>query len=136
MSKPTIPVACAIIERGGLILAVQRKAGEHLSLKWEFPGGKIEMGESPEQCIVREIWEELDLEIGIISEGPEIQHEYSGAIILMKSFRCQILDGIITLNEHENFTWLKPAELTTLDWAEADVPIVRWIEKQTLSEGQ
>ncbi|MCA0445675.1 MAG: (deoxy)nucleoside triphosphate pyrophosphohydrolase [Bacteroidetes bacterium] len=136
MSKPTIPVACAIIERGGLILAVQRKAGEHLSLKWEFPGGKIEMGESPEQCIVREIWEELDLDIGIISEGPEIQHEYSGAIILMKSFRCQILDGIITLNEHENFTWLKPAELNTLDWAEADVPIVRWIEKQTLSEGQ
>lgn len=135
MTKPTIPVACAIIERGGLILAVQRKAGEHLSLKWEFPGGKIEMGELPEQCIVREIWEELDLEIGIISEGPEIQHEYSGAIILMKSFRCQILDGIITLNEHENFTWLKPAELTNLDWAEADVPIVKWMEKQALTEG-
>ncbi|MBN8706096.1 MAG: (deoxy)nucleoside triphosphate pyrophosphohydrolase [Bacteroidetes bacterium] len=135
MTKSAIDVTCAIIERGGLILAVQRKAGKHLSLKWEFPGGKIETGESAEHCIVREIREELSLEIGILSDGPEVFHQYDSTSIRMKSFRCQILDGIIRLNEHENFIWLKPAELNKLDWAEADVPIVRWMERQGLTEG-
>lgn len=136
MTKPTLLVTCAIIERGGLILAVQRKAGKHLSLKWEFPGGKIEKGETPEACVIREIKEELNLEIGILSEGPEVRHDYSGAIIEMKSFRCQILDGLIELNEHENFIWLKPSELHTLDWAEADLPLVRWMENQVTGKNE
>jgi len=127
MSKPVLDVTCAVIEKDGLILAVQRKPGGHLSLKWEFPGGKTESGETPEDCIVREIREELNLTIRIIRKGPLVDHDYGPVLIRMQSFLCGILEGDLVLTDHTAYLWSDPSGLAGLDWAAADLPVVRWV---------
>ncbi len=128
MSKPVLGVTCAVIEKDGLILAVQRKSGGHLSLKWEFPGGKTEPGETPEDCIVREIREELNLTIRIIRKGPLVDHDYGPVLIRMQSYLCGILEGDLVLTDHADFLWLLPEHLSGLDWAAADLPVVGWVK--------
>jgi 8-oxo-dGTP diphosphatase len=120
-----IHVTCAIIERDGLILAAQRSAVMSMPLKWEFPGGKIEPGESAEECLLREIAEELDIRIRIARTLPSHTHHYPAFSITLYPFVCFIEPGEITLHEHAAFVWRQPHELDSLDWAEADVPVVR-----------
>jgi 8-oxo-dGTP diphosphatase len=124
MNTRGIHVACAIIERNGLVLAAQRSVSMSLPLKWEFPGGKIDPGESPEQCLKRELMEELGITIAV---GPALKpatHSYPTFTVTLYPFICAIETGEITLHEHAAIAWLPPEELFSLDWAEADGPIL------------
>jgi len=120
-----IHVACAIIEQGGTVLATQRSAGMTMPLKWEFPGGKIGQGETPPECLVREVWEELGVVIKVGSSLTPRTHAYADFMVTLYPFLCTILSGTITLHEHADSVWLRPVDLPTLDWAEADWPILK-----------
>ena len=124
MSKKTMRVACAIIEHNGKVLAVQRSERMSLPLKWEFPGGKIKQGESPEQCVVREVFEELDLKIAVGQSLPRVSHVYPDFSVTLYPFICAIVSGEITLREHKALFWLSSSALQSLDWVEADFPIL------------
>ena len=122
-----IQVSCAIIvSEDRKILVTQRSAGMSLPLKWEFPGGKIEKEESSEQTIVREIKEELNIEISISNKLPSVTHHYENFSIILIPFICKIEQGEIKLTEHQAFRWLNPNKLLDLDWAEADIPVARY----------
>lgn len=117
-------VACAIIENQGLVLAAQRSAAMHLPLKWEFPGGKIKNRESPESCLRRELQEELGIAVRVLEALSPTIHRYPTFTVCLHPFCCIIESGTPTLHEHAAIVWLQPAELHTLDWAEADLPII------------
>jgi 8-oxo-dGTP diphosphatase len=120
-----IHVACAIIERDGLVLAAQRKEGMRLALKWEFPGGKIDAGESPEECLKRELIEEMGIHISIGHPLDPVTHQYPFFTVTLYPFVSTILSGEIILYEHAAMKWLPPEELLSLDWAEADIPLIK-----------
>lgn len=122
----TIEVVAGIIENDGKILCMQRDQGKHdyISFKWEFPGGKIEIGETKEQALVRELQEEMELDVEVVGHFLDIEHQYPDFIIKMYCFRCNTEDLNFKLNVHKDFKWLPKEELLTLDWAEADKPIV------------
>lgn len=125
MSAGTIDVSCAVIvDQDGRILATQRSSTMPLPLKWEFPGGKVEPGETAEQSLIREIKEELDIDIEITGQLPSNIHAYDTKTIRLIPFTCRITYGTICLKEHQAFRWLAPHELEDLDWAEADVEVV------------
>jgi 8-oxo-dGTP diphosphatase len=124
MSKKTMRVACAIIEHDGKILAVQRSERMNLPLKWEFPGGKIKHGESPVQCVVREVSEELNVQIAAGRSLSSVSHDYTDFSVTLYPFICAIVSGEITLHEHKTLLWLSPHELWSLDWVAADFPII------------
>ncbi|AMR31178.1 hypothetical protein A0256_06940 [Mucilaginibacter sp. PAMC 26640] len=120
-----IRVTCAlIINNEGKVLVAQRSTQMSLPLKWEFPGGKIEPNESPNDCLVREIKEELDIDIRIVKQLPSNNHSYPHISIELIPFLCIYLTGEISLREHANFRWLPKDDLLALDWADADVPIL------------
>jgi 8-oxo-dGTP diphosphatase len=118
-------VACAIIEQDGKVLAAQRSERMSLPLKWEFPGGKINDLESPEACLVREVMEELGLLVTVGRALPKASHAYADFSVTLFPFLCTIAAGTLTLHEHKAVRWLPPAGLASLDWAEADLPIIR-----------
>jgi 8-oxo-dGTP diphosphatase len=117
-------VACAIIERDGLVLAAQRSLAMSLPLKWEFPGGKIEDGESPEECLSRELEEELGVSVIIDSALTPTTHCYTDLLVTLYPFICCISGGVITMHEHNALMWIEPKQLTELDWAAADLPVI------------
>jgi 8-oxo-dGTP diphosphatase len=117
-------VACAIIEHDGKILAVQRSERMNLPLKWEFPGGKIKQGESPEQCVVREVSEELNVVVAVALSLPSVSHDYPDFSVTLYPFTCDIISGEITLREHKALLWMSSQELWSLDWIAADLPII------------
>lgn len=117
-------VACAVIEDKGRVLATQRSQSMSLPLKWEFPGGKIRDGEHPDDCLRRELLEELGIEVVIEKPLPETTHRYQTFIVTLHPFLCRIAKGEITLFEHAASCWLRSDELPTLDWADADWPLV------------
>jgi 8-oxo-dGTP diphosphatase len=120
-----IEVTCSIIEHNNKILVTQRSEIMALPLKWEFPGGKIEKDETAEDCLIREILEELNINIKITKQLNSNTHQYSETkIIKLIPFVCELVCGEIKLTEHANFLWLSKNELINLDWAEADVPIL------------
>jgi 8-oxo-dGTP diphosphatase len=123
----SIRVACAIIQFGPRVLAVQRSARTSLPLQWEFPGGKIEAGETVSDCILREIREELNLEIRITHELEPVLHQYPDFHIELNPVMAISTGGTIQLLEHEQFELLLPGDLYQLDWAAADRPIVDWL---------
>jgi len=120
-------VVAAIIFHCDKILCVQRGANkfDYLSKKYEFPGGKIEPGESKVDAIVREIDEELKMNILVQDEYLTVHHKYHDFKLTMYSFVCYAEDENLTLTEHVAFKWLHKHELNNLDWAEADIPIVQ-----------
>lgn len=93
--------------------------------KWEFPGGKIDPGESAEHCLRREILEELGIEIVVGGRLPAITHAYPSFTITLHPFVAAIERGEIVLHEHAAMAWLPPDKLPTLNWAEADLPVIR-----------
>ncbi|MSU70581.1 MAG: (deoxy)nucleoside triphosphate pyrophosphohydrolase [Opitutaceae bacterium] len=125
MNKEPIPVVCALIERDGHVLVAQRPAHKHLALKWEFPGGKIEPGESPESALVREIKEELACNIILTRALPHCTHDYGPVTIEMFPFVCRLTPDSPAPHprEHTELRWVKPEMLPTLDLATADRPI-------------
>lgn len=118
-------VTCAIIEKDSLILVVQRSSTMSFPLKWEFPGGKIEINETEEECIIREIKEELNLEIEILKRLKSSIFDYPNFSIELIPFLAKQIGGQIMLNEHCDYKYLEKNELLNLDWAEADIPIVK-----------
>jgi 8-oxo-dGTP diphosphatase len=123
-SQKHIHVTCAIIEHDGLVLAAQRSASMSMPLKWEFPGGKINSGESPEACLVRELKEELEIVAKIIRPLSPVTHHYPSFVVTLYPYICKIDSGQLILNEHAAISWRSLDELQALDWAEADIPIV------------
>ncbi len=118
-------VTCAIIEKDGKVLCAQRSESMHLPLKWEFPGGKVEDGENPEDCLKREIGEELGFDINIIERLPSNIHRYPDmSSFELIPFRCRLVGGELDIKEHKQVKWLKRSELMEIDWAEADIPIL------------
>ncbi|GAM09433.1 CTP pyrophosphohydrolase [Geobacter sp. OR-1] len=118
-------VTCAIIERDGLVLAAQRSAAMSLPLKWEFAGGKIDPGESPEECLRRELTEEMGIQIRVGKDLPAATYHYPEFAVTLHPFVCKIESGEIVLHEHAAIRWLPPEQLLDLDWAEADLPVIQ-----------
>lgn len=118
-----IDVSCAIIFRDGKILAAQRNVKGKLPLKWEFPGGKVESGETLEESLIREIREELGMEIRILKALSPVLHHYPNLSVKLWPFVCSSEKGEPILKEHHAILWLEKEELEGLDWAEADVGV-------------
>lgn len=122
-----LTVVCAIIYVGNKILVTQRSQKMKLPLKWEFPGGKLENDESEIECIKREIKEELNIEIRIIKRLSSSLHNYEDFTIHLIPYVVEYESGEIILTEHAAFQLLEKHNLNLLDWAEADLPILREI---------
>jgi 8-oxo-dGTP diphosphatase len=125
-----IDVVAAIIQCGEETLCVQRGPAklDYISKKYEFPGGKIEVGESKESAIIREIKEELHLDILEPKFFNTVLHQYPDFHITMHTFICLVESKEITLTEHIDEKWLRIDELHKLDWAAADIPIVEKLQ--------
>jgi 8-oxo-dGTP diphosphatase len=121
-----VEVVAAVIFHNNKILCVQRGDNKYnyIAFKYEFPGGKVESGETNEAAIKREILEELNLDISIDSQFITVNHQYPDFILVMHSFICSCNNPEIVLSEHVDFKWLDKTELKKLDWAAADIPIV------------
>ncbi len=126
MDVNTIPVVCAIIEQDDQVLCALRSEQMTLPGKWEFPGGKLELNEIPEDALIREIKEELNISIEIIEALPISDYSYvPEKVIRLIPFRCNIQNNEIPVAaEHAELRWVKKEDLLNLKWAEADVPIV------------
>ena len=124
-----IEVVCGVILEGNKVLCVQRAETMSLPLMWEFPGGKIEKNETPEQCLHREIKEELGVTIEILEKLTNSFYDYGYIEIILIPYLCKYLGDEIILSEHKEFQWLLFSELTMLEWAPADVSIVKEIIK-------
>lgn len=129
-------VVAAVILKNNKLLCTQRKVSkyDYISLKWEFPGGKIEEGESEEQALTREIKEELNLEIEISTKLITVEYTYPDFALTMHTFLCKAITNDLILHEHIDFTWLAIEDLNTLDWAAADLPIVNKIISNNIYE--
>jgi 8-oxo-dGTP diphosphatase len=125
MVRPVIEVACAIIADGERVLVTRRSSRMPHPLKWEFPGGKLKAGENPEGCVLREIREELGVEISVEQLLPSVKHAYSDSVIKLFPFICRIRNGEIRLSEHSSCRWMLYSELEQLDWLEADREVVQ-----------
>jgi 8-oxo-dGTP diphosphatase len=128
--NPKIVIA-AIIERDGRILIAKRKQGKMHPGKWEFPGGTLEEGETPEQCLKRELLEELALitDVGNLMCTSEYCYTPDWTIRLLV-YQTTIISGSFDLNAHDEIRWVKPADLSTYDFPEADRPIVELLVKE------
>ena len=126
-----VEVVAAIVVFENKILCVQRGENklDYISKKYEFPGGKMEAGETKEETIKREILEELKILIDIQEEFISVTHQYPDFILTMHSFICKCDSPTLTLTEHIDFKWLNKDELSNLDWAAADIPIVNELIK-------
>lgn len=122
-----IEVVAAVITDNGKIFATQRGYGEWKDW-WEFPGGKMELGETPKEALRREIHEELDTEIEVGELLKTVEYDYPTFHITMHCFLCTVVSGHIALLEHEAARWLKPEELDTINWLPADVEAMKEIK--------
>ena len=117
-------VTAAIIVKDNQVLIAQRAPGENLAGKWEFPGGKTEPGETPQECLKREIKEELDVEIDVSEFFGESIYEYHNGTIKLMAFWCRWISGALTLKVHSQIAWVNHYELDLYDFAPADIPLV------------
>ena len=123
-----IHVVGAVVVQDGLVLATQRGTDGSLPGLWEFPGGKIEPGESKEAALVREIDEELGCTVEVQGEVATTAYEYEFGVVTLTTFYCRLVAGTPQLTEHASMAWLRPDELGSIDWAPADIPAVAKIQ--------
>ena len=117
-------VTAAIILKNNKILIAQRAPEDNLAGKWEFPGGKIELGETPQDCLKREIREELDVDIEVLDFFGESIYAYHSGTIKLMAFWCKWISGDFTLKVHSQIAWVNRNELDLYDFAPADIPLV------------
>ena len=124
----TIEVVAAIIIKNGKVFATQRGYGEWQGW-WEFPGGKIESGETPQEALVREIREELNADISVGGLLETVEWDYPTFHLTMHCYLCSLLSESLHLNEHQDATWLTPQTLSTVKWLPADEGLVDKLRK-------
>lgn len=124
----TIHVVAAVIIENKKVFATQRGYGEFKD-GWEFPGGKIEEGERPEQALVREIKEELDTEIEVGDLLDTVEYDYTNFHLSMQCFLCKVKSGDLVLKEHEAAKWLTRETIDSVEWLPADLDIVKKIKE-------
>lgn len=123
--KKQITVVGAVVVKDGRVLAAQRSRQMSLPGLWEFPGGKIESGESPQQSLIREMREELLCEVAIGDQVEQTTYEYDFGIVTLTTFWATLVDAEPQLTEHSAVRWLAPSELDQVEWAPADIPAVQ-----------
>ena len=133
--KVVTTVAGIIKNEKGEILCTLRDKGkyEYVSFKWEFPGGKLEEGETNQEALARELKEELDIEVNIGDFFYQIEHDYPDFHLSMALYECQLISKEIKMNVHKEMKWLLPKDIMDLDWAEADFPAVELIYKNSVN---
>ena len=124
-----IEVAAAIIIKDNKILIARRKDNQYFRDKWEFPGGKIEKGETPEECLQREVKEEFDITVRIDSFFMENIFQYPHMKIHLLTYLAYMQSGNLKANEHEEYQWVSTSELNNFDFLEADEPIISRLKK-------
>lgn len=133
--KPTkqVKVVCAVIRQSGRIFATQRGYGEWKD-GWEFPGGKMEPGETPEQALIREIEEELNTEIEVLQYLDTIEYDYPAFHISMQGYLCRVRSGQLELLEHEAARWLDAENIETVGWLPPDRMLIRQHKDELFAE--
>ena len=139
----TIKVTAAIIIHDNRVFATQRGYGEFKD-GWEFPGGKVEEGETSRIALVREIREELDTEIAVGELFDTVEYDYPAFHLSMDCFLCKVVSGKLVLKEHEDARWLSREQLDSVDWLPADIGLIRKLaeylqgreKKQDLADGK
>lgn len=121
---PTTKVVCGIIEKDGYVLLTQRSKNMSQPLLWEFPGGKLEAGESEAECLEREILEELNISILPLQRLTPVLHKYPDFIIELIPYTCSYQGGTVCLLEHTSYEWVPLQGLKDYEWCPADVPVV------------
>lgn len=127
--KKDIYVVGAVIWENGKILCAQRGPDKSLPYLWEFPGGKIEKEESPQEALKREIQEEMKCEIEIGEQVEHTVYEYDFGTVHLTTFSCRLIEGVPVLTEHTSIKWLPPENLQTLEWAPADIPAIERLSR-------
>ena len=129
MLKTLLVAACALIDIDGRVLIGQRPAGKALAGLWEFPGGKIEPGESPEACLIRELDEELGITVTHACLAPFVfaSHAFEGHHLLMPLYLCRRWEGFPIAKEHAALAWVKPERMGDYPMPSADTPLVAWL---------
>ena len=113
-------VVAAIIKKGNLYLVTQRNKDKYMGLKWEFPGGKVEVNETLQEALTREIYEELNININVYEKIAEERYKDSEINIVLHYFLCSIKDGDISLNEHEAMEWVDKTDFDKYDFVVGD----------------
>ncbi|GAW90966.1 8-oxo-dGTP diphosphatase MutT [Calderihabitans maritimus] len=124
-----IVVTAALIKANGKILIAQRPAGSYMGLKWEFPGGKVEEGEHPQEALRRELREELGIEVEVRDIFEVVSHKYKDRHILLLCYQCRLLSRNVTPREGQSYRWVTKEELDNYEFTEADKPIVNKLRK-------
>lgn len=127
-------VTAAIILKNDQVLIAQRADDDKLPGKWEFPGGKIELGESPQECLKREIKEELDVDIEVLNFFGESIYTYQSGTIKLMAYWCKWFSGEFSLKVHRQIAWINKSELALYDFAPADIPLVEKLRKSVVFE--
>jgi 8-oxo-dGTP diphosphatase len=130
VSKPTVlVVACALVDADGRVLIAQRPQGKQLAGLWEFPGGKVEPGETPVEALVRELREELEIEVSPACLAPFVftTYDYESFHLLMPLWLCRRWSGVVQAREHQALAWVKPMRLSDYPMPPADEPLVAYL---------
>ena len=124
-------VVAGIIYREGKLLIAQRPEGKHGASKWEFPGGKLEVDEDPRSCLIREVKEELNIDIAVEQITEVIHHRYPDRAVLLLFFQCRYVTGEVRAIDCADFAWVEPSRLPDYDFLAADLDLITRLAKKT-----
>jgi 8-oxo-dGTP diphosphatase len=129
MSEILLVAAAALVDVDGRVLICKRPHGKHLAGMWEFPGGKVEKGETPEDCLIRELHEELGINVVQACLAPFVftSHAYDSFHLLMPLYVCRRWNGVVQAREHEALAWVRPNQMADYPMPPADAPLAAWL---------
>ena len=134
MDRKPLVVVAGVVVGGGRVLLCRRRPGVHNGLKWEFPGGKLEAGESPEEALARELKEELDIEVRVERVCDVVYHRYPDRDVLLLFYTCRVVGGTPRPLDCAAVEWVSPARLGEYDFAEADRAFVERCGRHLVAE--